>query len=754
MMKTLLPLFLTLATLAAAQPPPAGAPVGNPCFEILVVDQENGRGVPLVELRTVNSAAWWTDSAGLVAFDETGLMGVEVFFHVQSPGYVYPIDGFGNRGVKLRPVPGGSATIKLRRMNVAERLYRITGEGIYRDSVRLGRPVPTRQPLLNGLVMGQDTVIATPYRDKIYWFWGDTDRVSYPLGNFAASGATSELPGRGGLDPGAGLDLNYFVDATGFSKPMCPDFGPGLHWIESVMTVPDEKGVERLVARVASQKGLVPAYAWHQAVFNDDTMIFESKVRWELTESHDSSHPFRATVNGVDYLYLYPNFRVPRRLDSLSNLSCYEALTCVAGEGKLPAASAVVDRDAAGRPRYTWKPGAVRLDSGRLRQLISAGKLKPEEGWMHLHDIETGEPIPAGRGSVAWNEFRRRWVMLVSAQPGEIWFAEADTPAGPWAYARRVVSHGDYNFYNPTQHAFFDQEGGRVIYFEGTYTAAFSGAKAKTPRYDYNQIMYRMTLDDPRLGLPAPVYRMRGGDGKTRYALGERLAETQEWARVSEAAFFAVPPTRPRAGLVPVYAVSRDGHTVLEAGAPAGSNRNLEPLFHALPGTAVAAAKSLNGSWHFKARTSDDFEVLFDAQLIQNANRIEIADRESGKSGRGSVDGSRLELNLASDDHQFRLVGEWHERSIAGEWKQVDGTDHGTWTARRADPTTTEDSSPAVVALFEYTLPDGQRIYSTDPVGPERAAPRPAGPVCRVWRNPLAVLVLDPEARPVLPMKR
>ena len=280
MMKTLLPLFLTLATLAAAQPPPAGAPVGNPCFAILVVDQENGRGVPLVELRTVNSAAWWTDSAGLVAFDETGLMGVEVFFHVQSPGYVYPIDGFGNRGVKLRPVPGGSATIKLRRMNVAERLYRITGEGIYRDSVRLGRPVPTRQPLLNGLVMGQDTVIATPYRDKIYWFWGDTDRVSYPLGNFAASGATSELPGRGGLDPDAGLDLNYFVDATGFSKPMCPDFGPGLHWIESVMTVPDEKGVERLVARVASQKGLVPAYAWHQAVFNDDTTDVESGLVW------------------------------------------------------------------------------------------------------------------------------------------------------------------------------------------------------------------------------------------------------------------------------------------------------------------------------------------------------------------------------------------------------------------------------------------------------------------------------------------
>jgi len=49
------------------------------------------------------------------------------------------------------------------------------------------------------------------------------------------------------------------------------------------------------------------------------------------------------------------------------------------------------------------------------------------------------------------------------------------------------------------QHSFFDQEGGRIIYFEGTYTASFSGARELTPRYDYNQILYRLRLDDPRL---------------------------------------------------------------------------------------------------------------------------------------------------------------------------------------------------------------------------------------------------------------
>jgi len=48
-------------------------------------------------------------------------------------------------------------------------------------------------------------------------------------------------------------------------------------------------------------------------------------------------------------------------------------------------------------------------------------------------------------------------------------------------------------------HSYFDAEGGRIIYFEGTYTHTFSGNPVPTPRYDYNQIMYRLDLADERL---------------------------------------------------------------------------------------------------------------------------------------------------------------------------------------------------------------------------------------------------------------
>jgi len=66
-----------------------------------------------------------------------------------------------------------------------------------------------------------------------------------------------------------------------------------------------------------------------------------------------------------------------------------------------------------------------------------------------------------------------------------------------------------YNFYNVVHHPFFDKDGGRVIYFEGTYTTAFIDGARPTPLYDYNQVMYKLSLDDPRLRLPASCPEQR-----------------------------------------------------------------------------------------------------------------------------------------------------------------------------------------------------------------------------------------------------
>src|SRR5271166_5326232 len=103
-------------------------------FRIHVVEEGTGRGVPLVELRTVNQIRYVTDSNGIVAFDEPGLLNRKVFFSISSHGYEVENDGFGYRGKVLDVTEGGSADIVIRRKNIARRLYRVTGAGIYRDS--------------------------------------------------------------------------------------------------------------------------------------------------------------------------------------------------------------------------------------------------------------------------------------------------------------------------------------------------------------------------------------------------------------------------------------------------------------------------------------------------------------------------------------------------------------------------------------------------------------------------------------------
>ena len=499
-----------LATLALALAAHATVAAAGPddYFVIEVVDAGTGRGVPLVELRTVNEIRYVTDSAGRVAFHEPGLMDREVFFFVSSHGYTFPKDGFGFRGTRLRTTPGKTARLTVTRTNIAERLYRITGQGIYRDTVLAGLEAPTRDPVLAGQVLGQDSVFAVPYRGRLYWFWGDTSRASYPLGHFATAGATSLLPGQGGLAPAVGINLAYFVDKKGFSRKMAPLPEPGMVWLDGFITVPDDSGRERLVAHYARMKSLGERLEHGLMLYSDEREAFERVRRLDdAAWRHPLGQATRVTADGQAYWYFvqpYPHLRVRATWDAVFDPAAYEAFTCLAPGGDDGAKAPALDRDADGRLVWGWKPNAPPVTAARQRELVKAGTMRAEEAWIDLRSADTGKPVVAHRSSVRWNAWRKRWIMILCEQwgtsgLGEIWYAEADAPEGPWRTAVKVVTHDAYSFYNPVHHAFFDSDGGRVIYFEGTYTRTFSGAKVPTPRYDYNQIMYRLDLADPRL---------------------------------------------------------------------------------------------------------------------------------------------------------------------------------------------------------------------------------------------------------------
>ena len=70
---------------------------------------------------------------------------------------------------------------------------------------------------------------------------------------------------------------------------------------------------------------------------------------------------------------------------------------------------------------------------------------------------------------------------------------------GPWGKAVKILSHDNYTFYNPRLHPEFTPADSPDPDLRRHLHAAFADRPPPTPRYDYNQILYRLDLDDPRL---------------------------------------------------------------------------------------------------------------------------------------------------------------------------------------------------------------------------------------------------------------
>lgn len=121
-----------------------------------------------------------------------------------------------------------------------------------------------------------------------------------------------------------------------------------------------------------------------------------------------------------------------------------------------------------------------------------------------LRDEGGGRVVPHS-GSIAWHPWRERWVAIFMekfGKPspfGELWYAEAASPLGPWGPAVKIVSHENYTFYNPRIHPEFSDAGSPALMFEATFTQQFADSPVPVPRYDDNQVLYRLDLDDARL---------------------------------------------------------------------------------------------------------------------------------------------------------------------------------------------------------------------------------------------------------------
>lgn len=445
----LLPLACLISTVSAVEP-----------CKIIVVDQSNGWPVPLVQLTTTGGQSFFTDNAGVVAFDAPEFMGRETWLTVFSHGYERPADGFGYRGVRFTPTPGGEFKIEIERKQIAKRLGRLTGAGQFAESQKLGEFADWQE---TGAV-GSDTVRTAEHNGKLYWLWGDTNIPNYPLGIFNTPVATTSLKPLTSLKPPMALQYDYVRNDQGAPRGTIDIPGPGPVWLSAFVSLPDTQGANHLVATWAKIPEHLKAGEVGLAEWNEETSQFDvvSSI-WKRSSTEPNppkDYPDGLAIIGKDadgQEWLY--FNGP---PSLKCAPTYEA----------------------------WK------DRSQWQAVEQQKSFKAADG---------SEDITLATGSIAWSEFRKRWIFIFqqkfgkTSAFGEVWYCEGKTPEGPWGPAVKIVTHDHYTFYNIQIDWQLSAPDEPVMLFEGTYTHTFSSTKVPTPRYDYNQVLYRIDLDDSAL---------------------------------------------------------------------------------------------------------------------------------------------------------------------------------------------------------------------------------------------------------------
>lgn len=440
----------------------------EPC-RVVVVDKHNRWPVPLVELRTTDHVRFVTDNAGVIAIDAAEMMGRETWFGVHGHGYTVPKDGFGFRGVRLTPKPGETLTVEVERTIIAKRLGRLTGAGLFVESQKLGAEKDWRDAPL----VGCDSVQNAVYGGKMYWAWGDTTFARYPLGVFHMTSATTDVRPLANFEPPLRPKFDYFLDDKQLPRGVAPMPGEGPTWLTGYVALPDTKGKQRLVAYYRKIKAPLAVYEGGLCVWNDDKRAFEHlKTVW--TKSSGKPEP-ELNVDG------HPAF-----------------WTDAAGKKWLLFGNPL--------PRVRLEPTfEAWQDFANWETLKPQATLEAAGGSAKGNAAKDNRKVTPHSGSIAFNKFRGRWVTVFMekfGKPsvfGELWYAEADSPLGPWGPAVKVLSHDNYTFYNPRLHPEFTDEDSPVLLFEGTYTAQFADRPQPTPRYDYNQVLYRLDLDDAGL---------------------------------------------------------------------------------------------------------------------------------------------------------------------------------------------------------------------------------------------------------------
>ncbi len=429
-------------------------------------------------VRLSNGVEHITDSAGWIRIEEPGLMHSRILVDVSSPGYRMPPGDKSAAGLEIALSPASEITVPLVRVDIAQRIYRVTGTGIYRDSELLKREVPL--PLGNhaaGLVSAwgvQRAALGT----KVLWCWRQALLSNERNPSLNVVGAWSDHPEHGGLDPTQGIHYSYHTSGSDQAHSLLTADEPGGIWMEGLTSVPDESGKLQLVAHY-TREGTKGERAEHGIAIWTEQKRFERIVI--LGDEYEWQFPAGQCVTrrgeDAEWCYFAAPFcrvRCPARLDAVRNPGSYQALAWDRNQQKHTWQQE--------RPPLTQREESVGVADGSITQPLT-----------QVENATTRRPVSIQESSIEWNPHHRCYVMIASSADGDLWFSESPHIQGPWKNAIRILSADPGKCAAPVQHPFMNQEGGRIIWFETAYL------ESSLPRYDGTELMYRLDLADLRL---------------------------------------------------------------------------------------------------------------------------------------------------------------------------------------------------------------------------------------------------------------
>jgi hypothetical protein len=261
------------------------------------------------------------------------------------------------------------------------------------------------------------------------------------------------------LEPPIHIKFDFLQDEQGKVRSIAQMPGPGPTWLGGYCQVVDANGQQRLVATYEKIEPPMSVYEVGFCEWDVESENFKHlKTLWQRSDGkmpiYPTGHPIlRNDENGRSWFlfgHAIPNLKVPASFESLID----------------PA---------------SW----IQLDP--TDQVIST----------------QGKAVRVHRGHIVWNDYINQWMFLFTQMDGsashlgEIWIAVSDSPQGPFREAIHVATHPNYTFYNPRVHPELTESTPEIVLFEGTFTQTFSGQPERTPRYNYNQMLYRLDLSGP-----------------------------------------------------------------------------------------------------------------------------------------------------------------------------------------------------------------------------------------------------------------